>query len=103
MMPFLKEDKRGWLLSLYVQPGAAASAFAGLHGEALKLRIAAAALDGQANKALCTFLAESFGVSKSSIEILKGHSSRSKLVLLSGDKDRILSSLQAILANPDQA
>ncbi len=78
-------DLKGIRLSLYAQPGASKSAFAGLHGEALKLRVAARAEDGEANKAICVFLAEFFEVSKSSVSILRGETSRLKIILIEGN------------------
>lgn len=38
------------------------------------------AVDGQANAALVELLAKHFGVSKSRVEIIRGHTSRIKLV-----------------------
>ena len=48
------------VLELHVQPGASRTEFAGRHGERLKVRLAARALDGKANEALVAFLAEHF-------------------------------------------
>ncbi|HET8730770.1 MAG TPA: DUF167 family protein [Moraxellaceae bacterium] len=67
-------------LVLHAQPGARESAFAGLHGEALKVRLAAPAQEGKANRELCRFLAEAFGVPLAAVELLSGESSRHKRV-----------------------
>src|SRR5438128_2673711 len=53
LIPFAQKDKKGLRLTLHVQPGASKSEIAGLFGEALKLRIAARAEEGAANKAIC--------------------------------------------------
>jgi hypothetical protein len=71
------------ILQLHVQPGAKQSAFAGLHGDAIKIRVAAQAQEGAANRALCRFLAEAFSVPLSAVIMLNGESSRSKRVRIS--------------------
>lgn len=68
------------LLTLHIQPGARESAFAGIHGDALKIRVKAAPVDGQANRELCRFVAGAFGVAASQVELLGGESSRHKRV-----------------------
>lgn len=94
MLPFAHKEEKGLRLSLYVQPGASKSEFAGMHAEALKLRIAARPEDGAANKAISVFLAEFFCVPKSSVVLLKGHSSRQKTVLVVGDANSLLKLLE---------
>ncbi len=66
------------LLTLHIQPGAKESAFAGLHGEALKVRIQAPPLEGRANLELCRFIAKAFGVATSQVALLSGQGSRHK-------------------------
>lgn len=53
---------------------------AGLHGERLKVRIAAPAVDGRANDALERYLAEALGVPRSAVRVVKGARSRDKAV-----------------------
>lgn len=77
----------GWTLAVHVQPGAKRSAVAGLHGERLKLRIAAPALDGRANDALVAFVAETLGIARSRVAVAKGVQSREKLLAVAGDCD----------------
>ena len=77
----------GWTLAVHVQPGAKRSAVAGLHGERLKIRIAAPALDGRANDALVAFVAETLGVPKRSVRVATGERARDKLVAVAGDCD----------------
>jgi uncharacterized protein (TIGR00251 family) len=67
-------------LTLHVQPGASNSEFAGLHGDALKLRIAAPATENKANAALIDFLGKLLGVSKSAIAIRHGAAGRRKVL-----------------------
>ena len=49
-------------------------------GETLKVRVAAPAFDGKANKAVIEILSEFFNVRKSNIKIIKGEKSRNKIV-----------------------
>jgi uncharacterized protein (TIGR00251 family) len=72
----------GWLLAVHVQPGAKRNEIAGLHGEAVKVRIAAPPAEGRANATLEEFIAHTLGVPKSSVSVVKGRSSRQKTVLV---------------------
>ena len=71
-------------LELHVQPGARKTEVAGMHGERIKIRLAAPATEGRANEALIEFLAEKFGVAKRDIRILSGMKSRDKRVVIEG-------------------
>lgn len=73
-------DRQALILVLHVQPGARRTEVAGIHGEALKIRLAAPPVDGKANAALIAFLAESFGVPRAQVRLLRGESSRAKQV-----------------------
>lgn len=70
----------GWLIDVHAQPGAKRSEISGLHGERLKVRIAAPAVDGRANEALERYLAECLGVPRSAVRVVKGDRSRDKRV-----------------------
>ncbi len=83
--PWARRTARGWALALHVQPGARRSEAAGLHGERLKLRIAAPAVDGRANDALIAFVAEQLDVPKARVAVAKGERSRDKLVVVTGE------------------
>ena len=71
-------------LTLHIQPGAKRSEFAGLHGDALKVRLAAPPLDGKANEALLRFLAEELGIPKSAVNLKSGQASRRKVLEVVG-------------------
>lgn len=73
-------------LTLHVQPGAKRTDIAGLHGEALKVRLAAPPIEGRANEALLKFIAESFGVSLRQVELKQGGQSRHKVVAITGSQ-----------------
>ncbi len=65
-----------------MQPGASRTEFAGAHGERIKVRLAARAVDGKANEALIEFLAGHYGVPKRNVRIVSGLKSRQKRVLI---------------------
>jgi uncharacterized protein (TIGR00251 family) len=74
----------GVRLTLYVQPRASRTVLAGLHGDALKIRVAAPPVDGAANLELVRFLARLFGVGRSSVELTAGIGARRKTVVVRG-------------------
>lgn len=67
-----------------LQPRARTTGLAGLHGDALKVRVSAPPVDGAANAMLVELLAATFGVPARSVAIVSGHSSRSKVVEIAG-------------------
>ena len=67
-------------LNVHVQPNARTSGFAGLHGDALKVRIAAPAVDDKANAALIDFLHRYLKLPSSLISIRHGARGRRKVV-----------------------
>ncbi len=71
-------------LCVHVQPNARRSEAVGLHGGALKVKIAAPAVDNKANAELINFLSESLGIPKSAIIIRRGATSRRKVVEITG-------------------
>ncbi len=78
--PWLRSAGADVVLTLHIQPGAKKTEVAGLHGEALKLRLAAPPVDGKANECLLAFLAAQLGVAKSRVELVSGASARAKRV-----------------------
>ena len=76
------------VLTLHVQPGASRTEYAGVHGDAHKIRLAARAVDGRANEALIAFLADAFGVPRRDVAIASGASSRRKIVRISSPSKR---------------
>lgn len=74
----LTPHKGAWLLHVHVQPGVKSTEAAGLHGDRLKVRLAAPPVDGKANKALIEWAADYFGVAKSAVELVRGQTSRQK-------------------------
>ncbi len=71
-------------LVVHVQPRARATAVAGRHGDAIRIRLAAPPVDGAANAELVRFLAERLGVSRSAVQIAGGAAARRKSVVIEG-------------------
>lgn len=68
------------ILRIAVQPNASTDCFAGEPGTPLKIKLQAPALEGQANKRLCQFLARQFGVQQRQVILERGDRSRYKRV-----------------------
>jgi uncharacterized protein (TIGR00251 family) len=83
-MTWLVADDHGVTLRLHIQPGAKKTEVVGLHGDALKIRLAAPPVDGKANACLIAFLSDQLGVAKASISLVSGDTSRAKRVRLDG-------------------
>ncbi len=83
-MTWLRADEQGVTLRLHIQPGAKKTEVVGLHGEALKIRLAAPPVEGKANACLIAFLADRLGVAKSAVSLVSGDTSRAKRVRVSG-------------------
>ena len=83
--PFFKETPEGMTVTVFVQPRSSKNSIVGLHGDALKIRLTAPPVEGAANKMCIEFLAKQLGVSKSSLSIISGHSSRTKRILIKQD------------------
>ena len=71
-------------LTLHIQPGAKNTEFAGLHGDALKIRLAAPPVDGKANEALLRFIGETLGLPRAAVRLKSGQMSRRKVLEIQG-------------------
>jgi uncharacterized protein (TIGR00251 family) len=84
----------GGSVSLFVhaQPGAKRTEVAGLHGDALKIRVAAPALEDRANEALAEFIAAELGIARREVTLVSGARSRKKRFAIRGapDVERLL-------------
>jgi len=70
------------ILKVRVQPRAASNSFAEYNNEYIKVRITTPPIDGKANRHLIEFLAKTFKVAKSSIQLLSGETGRNKRLLI---------------------
>ncbi|MBE2258575.1 MAG: DUF167 domain-containing protein [Candidatus Accumulibacter sp.] len=84
MLDWWRVDGGSLALVVHVQPGAKQTEVAGLHGGALKIRLAAPAIDGRANTALVDYVARRLGVPRAAVELRSGQKSRRKRLLVTG-------------------
>ena len=81
---YMTETPEGVILNVRAQPRSSRSGIDGLLGDAVKVRIRCAPVDGKANKELIETLADAFGVAKSSMVFKSGETSKTKRILLRG-------------------
>jgi len=74
----------GAKVSVRVQANARRDELVGIRDGVLVVRVAAPALDGRANRALCRLLAKRLGVGPSSVTIVRGQRSRDKVIQVDG-------------------
>ena len=77
-------------LAVRLQPRARKDEVVGLRGEQVVIRVNAPPVDGRANAALVAFVAKRAKVPKSSVSVVKGHTSRDKVVRVQGIGEREL-------------
>ena len=81
---FLRETSGGTLLSVKLQPRASKNEIGEPLGDELKIKVTAPPVDAAANQALIELLAEKLGCPRGKVELLRGHTSRHKTVILHG-------------------
>jgi uncharacterized protein (TIGR00251 family) len=82
-IPFQK-SKKGVTLKVKVEPRSSRKGISGVVGDAIKIKLNAPPVGGAANEELIEVLSEEFGIKKTSIRILRGMSSRNKVVEIEG-------------------
>ena len=68
----------GARITLLVVPGASRDQIVGVHGDALRVKVAAPPERGRANDAVVDLLAGALGVRRADVRIMAGHGSRRK-------------------------
>jgi uncharacterized protein (TIGR00251 family) len=91
---------RGAVLPVRARPGAKRDAVLDEHGGALRVAVSAPPEDGKANDAITRLLAEAFGLRRSTIHLIAGKTSRSKMFLFEAMTVAELSSLLTAILNP---
>jgi uncharacterized protein len=96
---FRHDEKRDVLvLRLHIQPNARSNSICGLHGDALKVRISAPAVDDKANRMLTDFIGEILDLPANRVIIARGLHSRNKTLEISQPGADVLSRLAANFA-----
>jgi len=76
----------GLTFAVRVVPRASSSGIVGEHDGALRVRVAAPPVEGEANRELIKVLAKSFELPQNAVEIVSGTNSKSKTVRIRGAK-----------------
>lgn len=85
----IQKNSQGLVFKVLVQPRSSKNMLAGLHDDALKVKLTAPPVNNAANRMSIKFLAKALDVPQSSLEIVSGHTSRNKQVLLHSDRTSI--------------
>ncbi|NGZ96296.1 MAG: YggU family protein [Nitrospira sp. WS110] len=88
----VRDGKDGVILTVHVQPNASKTECVGVHGDALKIRLAARPVEGAANDELIRFVAECCAIPRARVHIQAGAEARRKRLRVEGI------SAQALLA-----
>ncbi|MBL7214289.1 MAG: DUF167 domain-containing protein [Phycisphaerae bacterium] len=78
------DTAKGIHITVKVVPGSSRTEIAGLYNNMLKIKVAAVAEKGRANKALLEFLARQLGIRKNALRITSGQTSGIKHIWLEG-------------------
>jgi uncharacterized protein len=79
-----RDSERGVLLTVHVQPNASRTECVGVHGDAIKIRVAARPIQGAANEELIRFIAARCSLARTQIQIQGGAETRRKRVCVQG-------------------
>ncbi|MDA0183318.1 DUF167 domain-containing protein [Solirubrobacter phytolaccae] len=71
-------------VAIRLQPRSKRNEVVGARGEAIVIRVTAPPVDGKANAALCAFVAKTVGVPGSAVEVVRGQTSRDKIIRVNG-------------------
>jgi uncharacterized protein (TIGR00251 family) len=85
-----RDSERGALLTVHVQPGSSRTECVGIHGDAIKIRLAARPIDGAANDELIRFIAARCAVPRANVRIHVGAEARRKRLCVKDVSARVL-------------
>jgi uncharacterized protein len=102
-MTYIQTTREGVVVSIRLTPGASRDRIEGPDtrqgsGGALNVKVRARPEAGAANRALIALLAEQLGLRKSAFEVISGHASRQKRVLIRGNPAAIVPALRDLTA-----
>lgn len=94
--PYIRTVAGGVTLALKVQPRASANGIGEVSGAELRIKVTAPPVDAAANEALVRFLAEVLGCARNKVELLRGNTSRHKIIKIHGmEAEHIVAALGA--------
>lgn len=88
-MLYFKERPDGIIFKIHVQPRSSKNMVTGVLGDALKIKLMAPPVDGAANGMCIKYLAKCLSVSVSSLEIISGHTGKTKYIHLKYGGNRL--------------
>ena len=95
----IKPCKEGIQFAAAIQPRASRNQILGIHNHSLKIKLTSPPVDGAANQACIKFLAKAFGISPSRVSIVKGETSRNKIIQFAEmDQQTFMNTLQSLMA-----
>lgn len=92
----LKQTKDGIFLHIKISPNASKNEIIKTD-YTIKVKITAQPVDGKANKALIEFLSKQFRTPKTSIEIVKGQTSKDKVILIKTFDEEVISKIKSFV------
>ena len=95
-MSWFTDTPEGVIISVTARPRSSRAGIEGLFGDALKVRICSAPVDGKANKEIIEVLAKHFSLPKSAVVFKSGETSKLKRLLLLGVSSTELSRLTGL-------
>lgn len=90
--------EEGMRVAVRVKPGASRAAVGGRHGDALVVAVTAKPVEGKATEAVLRAVAKAFGVSRSSVTLVMGATSRDKVIGIVGPADSLATRLDELLS-----
>lgn len=92
----LKETQDGIIANIKISPNSKRNEIIKTDAE-VKIKITAQPIDGKANKALIEYLSKEFKIPKTSIQILKGETSKEKTILFKTSDNEKITKLKELL------
>ena len=83
-IPFTK-DKDGYILKIVLKTGSKISGLDSIQEDRIKVKVKSQPHDGLANRELIEILSDLLNLPKSKIEIIKGWTSKNKIIKIKGD------------------
>lgn len=90
----IKETKDGFVVNIKISPNSSKNEII-KNGDEIKIKLTAQPIEGKANKALIEYLSKELKIPKTSIEIIKGETSKEKTILFKTDDAEKLKKLSA--------
>lgn len=82
--PYIRVQENGILLSVKLQPRASRNEIGDALGAELRIKVTAPPVDAAANEALIALLAKTLNCPRGKVELLRGHTSRHKTIMIYG-------------------